>query len=169
MGFSEYVYTPENLWRTVQLNEAHSFFSRLLLLASHWQEQTRHPHTHTHTLTLYAHLPPTDIHLDAHSANDFISCIWTLSRRTGNPNSCPVLYCKENTVLSHITEKSKWRQTINADQLSKPNHDAAQSSAFPSRLSFACCLKDDGNEAARQAVDVLLMSASHAVWTSTPT
>lgn len=81
----------------------------------------------------------------------------------GNPNSCPVLYCKENTVLSYLTEKSKQRQTINADQLSKPNRDAAQSNAFPSRLSFACCLKDDGNEAARQAVDVLLMSASHAV------
>lgn len=111
MGFSEYVYTPENLWRTVQPNEAHRFFSRrtnslfffLLLQASHWQEQTRH----AHTLTLYARLPPPDIHLDAHSAKDFISCIWTLSRPMGNPNSCPVLYCKENTVLSYITEKSK--------------------------------------------------------------
>lgn len=86
--------------------QIHFFFS---FSSSEPLARTNSAPTHTHTLTLYARLPPTDIHLDAHSANDFISCIWTLSRRMGNPNSCPVLYCKENTVLSYITEKSKQR------------------------------------------------------------
>lgn len=59
MGFSEYVYTPENLWRTVQLNEAHSFFSRptnslffffFFKRAIGKNKLGTHTHTHSHCM-----------------------------------------------------------------------------------------------------------------------